>query len=115
MKKIKVNTGRDYFAIVKTLSGTYVCPGWTPVPPGTTRDMIELVEYKHTQSKPRPREVTKEPSGEWQVESSRPGKFYQVTNKSGQWDCTCPAKTFHRGDCKHIKSIKSKKVEKTLA
>mgnify|MGYP000881699595 CR=1 FL=1 len=115
MKKIKVNTGRNYFAIVQTLSGTYVCPGWTPVPEGTTREMIELDMNVQPSPVKKPTEVKPEPPKEWQVEASKPGKFYTVSDKGGYWDCTCPAKTFHRGDCKHIKAIKAKKVEKTLA
>lgn len=115
MKKIKVNTGRNYFAIVRTLSGTYVCPGWTPVPEGTTREMIELDMNVQPLTQKTSTEVKQEPPKEWKVEASKPGKFYTVSKERGIWDCTCPAKTFHRGDCKHIKSIKAKKVEKTLA
>ena len=109
MEKIKVNTGYNYFAIIKTLSGTYVCPGWTPVPEGTTREQIELV----IDVKPSPvkdtTEVKPEPRKAWKVEASKPGKFYQVTVLNGIWDCTCPSKMFHRGDCKHIKAVKSEK------
>lgn len=115
MKKIKVNTGYNHFAIVKTLSGTYVCPGWTPVPEGTTREQIELVMDVKTSPSTISPEVKPEPPQEWSVEASKPGKFYQVTNIRGRWDCTCPAKTFHRGDCKHIKKIKGEKLEKSLA
>lgn len=115
MKKIKVNTGRDYFAIVRVLSGTYVCPGWTPVPEGTTREMIELDMNVQPSPQKTSTEVKPEPPKEWSVEASKPGKFYTVSIKRGYWDCTCPAKTFHRGDCKHIKKIKGEKLEKSLA
>ena len=115
MKKIKVRTGHPYFAIIKTLSGTYVCPGWTPVPEGTTREMIELDVSDISYYRKTSTEVKQEPSREWQVEASKPGKFYTVSFNGTEWDCTCPAKTFRHGDCKHIKSIKAKKVEKSLA
>ena len=116
MEKIKVNTGRNYFAIVTTLNGTYVCPGWTPVPSGTTREMIELDVNVQPLTEQKTAEVKTEPQQEWKVEASKPGKFYQVTYKMGRWDCTCPAKMFHRGDCKHIKKVTAeKKVEKSLA
>lgn len=116
MEKIKVNTGRNYFAIVTTLSGTYVCPGWIPVPSGTTREMIELEMDVQSSPKQKTPELKNEPTREWKVEASKPGKFYQVTHSQGGWDCTCPAKMFHRGDCKHIKGIKSgQKLEKSLA
>lgn len=115
MKKIKVNTGRNYFAIVTLNGKAYVCPGWHEVPIETTRDQIELVmDVKTTPNVTLP-EVKPEPPQEWSVEASKPGKFYQVTNVRGRWDCTFPAKTFHRGDCKHIKKIKFEKVEKTFA
>jgi hypothetical protein len=114
MKKIKVNTGREYFAIVQVLGGTYVCPGWTPVPEGTTRDMIELDMNVQSSPQKTSTEVKQEPPKEWRVEASKPGKFYTVSIDTRGWDCTCPAKMFHRGDCKHIKNVKSKKVEKTL-
>jgi len=95
------------FAIVKTLSGTYVCPGWHPVPSGTTRDQIE---FDMTSIPSVEKVVTEEPKmakKEWQVESSKKSKFYTVSLNSSTWDCTCPAKNFHRGDCKHIKAQKS--------
>ena len=98
---------RDVFAIVKTLSGTYVCPGWHAVPSGTTREQIE---FDMTSIPSVEKVVTEEPKmakKEWQVESSKKNKFYTVSLSSSTWDCTCPAKNFHRGDCKHIKAQKS--------
>ena len=102
----------DVFALVTTGSGTYVCPGWHPVPDGTTRDQIKFGKStKVVKPKPIP-VVTKTKTRSWKVESSKLGKFYDVTEINGTWDCTCPAKNFFRGDCKHIKS---KKTEKILA
>ena len=98
---------RDVFAIVKTLSGTYVCPGWHPVPPGTTRDQIEF-DMTVIPSKPKvATEVAKTSDIEVEVKSSKGNKTYVVSFKAGRWDCTCPAKNFRHGDCKHIKEYKS--------
>jgi hypothetical protein len=97
------------FALVRTHSGTYVCPGWHLVPDGTTRDQIKFEASSKSSPKKTAPSAPKS-SREWQVEASKPGKFYTVSELNGQWDCTCPAKTFHRGDCKHIKAKKSEKV-----
>jgi hypothetical protein len=93
------------FAIVTTLSGTYICPGWHPVPTGTTRDQIEFdmteyVERKEVEAK-KLLEIKS-----YKVEASKPGKFYEVKNNNDKWICTCPSASFHRGDCKHIKKLK---------
>ena len=34
---------------------------------------------------------------------------YKVVNDGGIWTCNCPASSFRRGDCKHIKEIKLNK------
>ena len=92
------------FGIARTLTGTYVCPGWHLVPDGTTRDQIQfdkslVVEAQIDQSI---QEQT-----EWQVPGSRPGVVYQVNRyPDGDWTCSCPAKAFKRGDCKHIIALK---------
>jgi hypothetical protein len=100
----------EVFAIVKTISGTYVCPGWHKVPEGTTRDQIRFFPS----TKPKREEIKKEPIKEetWKVESSKPGKFYTVSFNGTSWSCNCPSAQFHRGDCKHIKA---KKNEKSLS
>jgi len=33
-----------------------------------------------------------------------------VTLKNGRWDCSCPARQFRRGDCKHIKLKKDENL-----
>ena len=94
------------FGIITVDKGTFVCPGWYPVEPNTTREQIifdvidTLQPVNHQQS---------EPDNMWAVDGSKPGVSYQVSLKSGNWDCTCPAKAFHRGDCKHIKKLKGEK------
>ena len=102
----------DVFAIVNLMDKTYVCPGWHPVPKGTTRDQIKFDKSTKIE-KPKPVPVitkTKTENRSWKVESSKPGKFYDVTETNGVWGCNCPAMNFFRGDCKHIKAKKSEKI-----
>jgi len=110
MQKISIpldSMYKDTFVLVETISGTYICPGWHSVPQGTTREQIEfdttsiLTEKKDTTEVPKTRDITVE------VLSSRGDKTYTVSYRAGIWDCTCPAKSFRRGDCKHIKAQKS--------
>ena len=102
----KINTGRDYFGIVNQGGNTYVVPGWHEVPAGTTREQIELVYNEPSYMKPTPTEATESSDMVWEVKGSK-GSVYKVTLRNNRWDCTCPARTFRRGDCKHIKSQKS--------
>lgn len=98
---------KDVFAIVKTTSGTYVCPGWHLVPSDTTRDQIEF-DMTSIPSKPKvATDVTKTNDIEVEVAASKGNKTYTVSFKAGRWDCTCPAKSFRPGDCKHIKEQKT--------
>jgi hypothetical protein len=97
MKEPRVGWG-----LVQTNAKTFVCPGWYEVPNGTTRSQIE---FKFKQEV-----IVKEVQGEskddsWEVEGSK-GAIYKVTLRNDKWDCSCPARQFRRGDCKHIKSIK---------
>jgi hypothetical protein len=111
MEKIVLKPHSHYgnvFAIVKTLTGTYVCPGWHPVPHGTTRDQIEFDMSNYTASVRSTSEVKKSTGIKiYSIEASKPGKFYEVKNDSGRWSCTCPSASFHRGDCKHVKKLKN--------
>ena len=105
MEKFIIKPHRQFgtaFAIVTTISGTYICPGWYPVPTGTTRDQVEFDMDVHISE---PVKQTVEVKS-YTVEASKPGKFYEVKNDNGRWSCTCPSASFHRGDCKHIKKIK---------
>ena len=102
----KINTGRNYFGIIEVLSKTYVVPGWHEVPSGTTRDEIELVYNEPSYSMKTTKESTKSSDMAWEVEGSK-GSVYKVTLRNNRWDCSCPARTFRRGDCKHIKLKKS--------
>ena len=111
MEKYKIQRHPPFrtFGIVEVSGKTYVCPGWHEVPNGTTREQIELVENGETYVPPvieAPVEKVEESKGqEWQVEGSK-GNIYTVTYKNYIWDCTCPARQFRRGDCKHIKAKK---------
>ena len=97
------------FGIAKTISGTYVCPGWHLVPDGTTREQIRFSGVVNTSKKqlsPEPPKVI-QTKRKWQANGSKEGVVYQITEDNNVWDCTCPAKNFFRGDCKHIKAKKS--------
>lgn len=112
MQKIKLPLDlfhKDKFVIVRVLSGTYVCPGWHKVPPDTTRDQIEFDMTVIPSKRKVVTDETKTNDIEVKVKSSKGDKTYTVSYKSGIWNCTCPAKSFRRGDCKHIIKIKNKK------
>ena len=44
---------------------------------------------------------------EYRVPGSK-GAIYTVTDDRGSWSCTCPASKWQKGECKHIKELKSK-------
>lgn len=94
-----------HFGILKTLEGTYVCPGWYPVPEGTTRDQIKF-DMSAVIEKP----VVIVPKTEikrWEVAGSKAGSLYVIMRDAdNDFNCSCPAFSFRRGDCKHIKGIK---------
>lgn len=96
------------FAIVSTISGTFVCPGWHPVPNGTTREQIEFEEDVTITEKKDVTSVPENKSYEVVVDGSKPGRKYTVKLQNGLWSCTCPAATFQRGPCKHVKAEQSK-------
>lgn len=102
----KINTGREYFGIVNQGNRTFVIPGWHEVPSGTTRDQIMLVYNEPSYMKPMLAEATESSDMLWEVKGSK-GSVYKVTLRNNKWDCSCPARTFRRGDCKHIKLKKS--------
>lgn len=98
---IKQTSALKDFAIVNLGGKTYICPHWVEVPDGTQRTDVEFVE-----TLPLHVPVKKEYK-EWYVKSSKGDKEYIVRKEGISWSCTCPATKFHRGDCKHIKEIKS--------
>lgn len=98
------------FAIVRVIDKSYVCPGWHPVPNGTTRDQIEFDMSKQPlKSLNTPEvmpELEKSQDVTHSVTSSNGKTQYSVELRRGSWSCTCPAANFRRGDCKHIKMFK---------
>ena len=100
-----VKTPFKDFGILITKGGTYVCPGWHLVPYGTTREQIQFDKSLVVEAQI---EKSIQEQTEWQVPGSRPGVVYQVNRyPDGDWTCSCPAKAFKRGDCKHIIALKS--------
>jgi hypothetical protein len=66
--------------------------------------MWDRVTYKTTEVKPTSEKKT------YKVAGSK-GNSYKVINDGGTWTCNCPAASFRRGDCKHIKEIKLLKTK----
>jgi hypothetical protein len=109
MAKYKIPRDRVFkdFGIMKTISGTYICPGWIPVDEGTTRNDVEISDdiiiekpINSTQLKPETQRDL-----EFVVPSSNGKSEYLVKFQRGVWNCNCPASSFRRGDCKHIKAL----------
>lgn len=97
------------FAIVKTINGTFICPGWIPVDADTTRDDVEFTETVNIVKNEDVLETPKiDQLKEFKVPSSNGKSEYLVKFQHGVWSCTCPASTFRRGNCKHIKEIETK-------
>ncbi len=112
MAKYKIPRDRVFkdFGIVTTLSGTYICPGWIPVDEGTTREDVEfsddiIIEKPINSIELKP-ETQKDL--EFVVPSSNGKSEYLVKFQRGVWSCNCPASTFRRGNCKHIKELETK-------
>lgn len=114
MAKYKIPRDRVFkdFGIMRTLSGTYICPGWIPVDEGTTRDDVEFSDdiiiekpINSTQLKAeQPVDLEfKVPSSNGKSEYLV--KYHREVNQKGVWSCNCPASNFRRGDCKHIKAL----------
>ena len=86
-----------------TIGGiTYVIPGWHEVPEGTTLEEVYELWEKEV---PKSDEVKPSHTISESVESSKPGKFYEVTFDGLNWNCTCAGFGFRR-TCRHLKSIK---------
>ena len=121
MKIFKIPKEAPYntFGIVVLSSGTYVCPGWHAVPKGTTREQIKLIEPIYSSNVKKQPEGVKNVKKErrekpqtWEFLSSNGKKTYVIKNLPF-WNCSCPANQFRRGDCKHIKKIKSNLKQKS--
>jgi hypothetical protein len=93
-------------------------PGWHEVPFGTTRDQVELTSELSNIKVENPSKVSevkieKTERLSFKALSSKGDKTYDVTSINGEWDCTCPASTFFRGPCKHIKKFKDVETKGT--
>ena len=104
--KIPRNPVFKDFGIMRTLNGTFICPGWIPVDEGTTREDVEfsddIIIEKLTLSTQLKTEPLKDL--EFKIPSSNGKSEYLVRFQRGVWSCNCPASSFRRGDCKHIKA-----------
>jgi hypothetical protein len=99
---------KTVFAIVNIIDKTFVCPGWHEVPQGTTREQIEI-DMDAIPVKEEPSiEAAKNSLYEVTVKGSKPGKEYKVKFERNMWSCTCPAATFQRGHCKHVRAEQNK-------
>lgn len=84
-------------AIVTVASGTYLCPGWIPVPSNTTRNDIKWI-------RPLPPKIRS-----FNVAGSNGKTTYKVTNINDRWSCDCTGFKFHKR-CKHITHVQEEKV-----
>lgn len=94
------------FALVKTTNGLFICPDWIPVDEGTTREDVEFSDDIIIEKPILSSELKAEPQRdlEFVVPSSNGKSEYLVRFQRGVWSCNCPASSFRRGDCKHIKA-----------
>lgn len=108
-EKIKIPRHEVFkdFALIRTLSGSFVCPGWHPVPDDTTRDDIELVDNENYTPPVKDPVIVSEPVENLSFieKSSKGDSTYHITRINGLWNCDCPASTFFKGPCKHIKKF----------
>jgi len=86
-------------AIVSTLTGTYIVPGWIKIHSGATRDDINWIREK---TEPVEAEVFTF------VSSSMPGMKYKTTKIGTRITCTCQGYFRSGGNCKHVKEVRAK-------
>lgn len=89
-------------ALVTTLNGTFIVPGWYEVPKETTLEEVKKHWEKDEPKVDKPSHTLSE-----KVEASKPGKFYNVTFDGMYWDCNCVGFGF-RKNCRHVEQIKQK-------
>lgn len=77
---------------------------WIEVTPDVTQQMVQNAWTPLVPAKPKPQRVS--PIKNYNVESSRTGEVYTVTDDGiGNWSCTCVGFGYYK-KCKHIKQIK---------
>lgn len=94
-------------AIVNLIDKSYLVKDgkWTEVPIGS-----KLAD--HVKFDPKPVSPIQLPT-EHLVESSKPGKFYTVTNDNGSISCECQG-YMYRGKCKHADSVRASIKQRVL-
>jgi hypothetical protein len=86
-------------AIISTLNGKYIVPGWIKVHPEATLVDINWIREK---IKPVEAQVFKFTS------ASMPGIEYKVTKIGTRITCTCQGYFRSGGNCKHVKEVRAK-------
>jgi hypothetical protein len=86
-------------ALVTTIKGTYIVPGWIEVPLETTLENIYWIREK---IEPVEAEVFTF------VSSSMPGMKYKTTKIGTRITCTCQGYFRSGGNCKHVKEVRAK-------
>lgn len=89
-------------AILTLDSGRYLVGGdkWYPVDSSFTFEDAQKLWQRQTYVKPISQDTIT-----FRVESSKPGKWYTVSNGPSGWSCTCTGFGYRR-DCKHVRAKK---------
>jgi hypothetical protein len=87
-------------AIVITLTGKYIVPGWIKIHSEATRDDINWIK-----DKPKPIKETKVFTF---TSASMPGVEYKVTKVENHITCNCQGYFRSGGNCKHVKEVRAK-------
>ncbi len=88
--------------IITTLGKTYLIRNgdWIPVPEGS-----KLSDFPEPKVERKP--VILPVTTEFQVKSSKPGKFYTVVRNGRHFSCDCQGYTY-RSKCRHVDEIREK-------
>ena len=90
---------------ILTIQGKkYITPGWIPCHPDT-----QLTDIIHTKPKVKKVVVEKIEKHEYEFMSSNGKDKYFVRVIGESIKCTCPGFWVSKGNCKHVKEIKSNK------
>lgn len=91
-------------AIVNTGSGRYLVGGdkWYEVDDSFTLEDARKLWQRKTSTT-----LNKQVRSTFRVSSSKPGKYYTVSNDISGWSCSCTGFGFRR-DCKHVQAMKKK-------
>jgi hypothetical protein len=98
-----VNDSRDKMFAYVASGSVQVQEFERPIKFSVSRRKFKEVENRWGYAVP---EAVKPEGQTWTVSGSK-GAEYVVTNQAGSWTCTCPAAKWQRGECKHIKQLKT--------